>query len=241
MPITENGTNAEEDAQYNIDFRENSMLNRIWENFFKNRASAWTAIFTGVLSVFTILLFYVAKNSYEASRMTQRTTASFVGIQPAQKVISPDGKKWMAEQMLIVWVNSGETPARTGLSHSSWESWPNELPQGFNFPDLGDEKPRNFVLSPKGIGSTGMVIPIENFDFVRQGKSHLFLWGWVVYHDIFVGTPKRLTEYCVELTSMKAVKPDITDPTNDLTWQISTCKAHNCYDEDCADYNEGIK
>ena len=72
-------------------------------------------------------------------------------------------------------------------------------------------------------------------------KSHLFIWGWVTYKDIFVGTPTHLSEFCVELASMKATKPDVSDPTADLTWLTATCKTHNCYDQDCSDYKERIK
>jgi len=221
---------------YNQGLNKRIQMGVLMWKIFDGKSGMWSAIFAGFLVVFTFLLYKVADRQDETSRMTQRATVSFGGLQAGQKIISPDGKKWMAEQVLVVWANSGETPARTGLSQSNWQAWPYELPDGFNFPDLATSDKRPFVLSPKGIGSTPLVIPMENFDSVIQGKSHTFVWGWVVYHDIFQGTSKHLTEYCVELANIRATKPDVTDPTADLTWQTTTCKEHNCYDEDCIDF-----
>jgi hypothetical protein len=42
-------------------------------------------------------------------------------------------------------------------------------------------------------------IPVEILDKTRSGRAHVYLWGWTDYDDIFQGTKRHRTEFCVEI------------------------------------------
>ena len=69
---------------------------------------------------------------------------------------------------------------------------------------------------------------------VRDGKRHLYFWGWVAYRDIFEDSNPHLTEFCNELTISEG---DITTGEKVRFLQVS-CGTHNCADEECRDYAE---
>jgi len=76
------------------------------------------------------------------------------------------------------------------------------------------------------------------FQVAQAKASHLYVWGWLSYHDVFAGTPTRLSEFCDEITNIRSSKPDMTDPTSQITWNLSLCPVRNCSDEECSDYKE---
>jgi hypothetical protein len=94
---------------------------------------------------------------------------------------------------------------------------------------------------------TGTPIPVEDFDLARQGKGHVYVWGWMTYRDIFFPeSPQHLIEFCSELYSVSFSKPDIHDVSNDIGWASGMaandgCKEHNCEDKDCSDYKAHLQ
>ncbi len=220
--------------------KEGKFRRYFWNPLFKDKSAMWTAIFTAVLVFFTRQLVEVTDRIDETTRISQRAFVSFKFVLGGQKILSTDGK-WVNEQVLAAWENSGTTPATNGSSSFNGESWPHDLPKEFDFPD-GSIRP--FVLGPKGIGSTPVIVSTQELDAVRRNKSRLFLWGWVLYHDVFPNTTKHLSEFCVELTNVIPLNPakvDFTDPTAEFSWQTTTCPRHNCYDQDCPDYEQRVK
>ena len=212
----------------------------VWKHVFEEKSAAWTALFTAVLAVVTVQLYRVANSAHETSRITQRAYVSFGGILPGRKItIATAGtQKVIAIQLIVPWENSGTTPTRNAVSQFNWQAWPSELPKGFDFPDLPSLAKRIFVIGPKGVASGPLVIPIADMDSVRKRQSRLFVWGWITYHDIFEGTRTRLTEFCTEVTNVTSSVEDITDQTTNISWQSIICPDHNCYDEDCSDYEK---
>jgi hypothetical protein len=62
-----------------------------------------------------------------------------------------------------------------------------------------------------------------------------YFFGWLVYRDIFQGTPTHVMEFCrVKERSVREGNP----PQPHLDWEF--CERHNCADEQCADYKEII-
>jgi hypothetical protein len=91
------------------------------------------------------------------------------------------------------------------------------LPKGFDFADLGTVEKNAAVIGPKATVFQTVGVTIDNIKDVREGKSHLYFWGWLVYQDIFPGTPHRLTEFCAEVTNLVSTKPDVTDPSAEFS------------------------
>jgi hypothetical protein len=206
-----------------------------WEHFFRGKSAAWVSLFTLALVVFTYLLVRVADRAEESSRAAQRAFLSFVGTSGA-KILDPTAKKVVGVQMSARWENSGTTPAKDVVSLVNWQPWPYELPARFDFADLMHADRVRFVIGAKGEGTIPFNIPIDTIEQTRKGQTHMYVWGWATYHDIFPGTVTRLTEFCGEITNVTTSVVDITDSSTNIGWQVSVCKAHNCFDEECPDY-----
>ena len=84
--------------------------------------------------------------------------------------------------------------------------------------------------------TTGIYIPNDELEAVTAGKKRMFFWGWATYHDIFPRTPARLSEFCFIVSGATWTKPDNSDSTADITIGTPSCPTHNCYDEECKDY-----
>jgi hypothetical protein len=217
------------------------MFKKIWDLFFANSAPAWTAIFTGVLTVFTIQLSQLAHDSNDTAKETQRAFLSFSGISPVMTLTGSDGKR-IATEVIVKWNNSGTTPADQAVTRVNAQLWPSDLPDGFDFKDLPGAASVPLAIGPKGDGGATMLLPLHMLQLQREASSRLYVWGWAVYKDIFKGDPDRLTEFCTEIIQV-AIPPEktIDDPTATLSWNLAQCKHNNCYDETCTDYSSRIK
>jgi hypothetical protein len=136
----------------------------------------------------------------------------------------------------IVWENSGDTPTKNLRTHFNVVLFPTVLPDNFAFPDLN---PSGGILllsttvatliGPKA-SSTTMAIHIlpDHLKDVRDGKRHLYVYGWAEYNDIFPGTKRHRTEFCHKWL----ISGDITAPEKfhaNFTWY----NRYNGADEDC--------
>jgi hypothetical protein len=219
---------------------------RFWNIFFNDRAGVWTALFTGVLSVFTYMLYRVSNSTDETQRSAQRAFLNFNGPVLGPKIVD-NGGHWTGQEFALQWTNSGNTPARDLVIQTNNLPFRPDIPKEYDFP-LATEK-TSTVIGPKGTYGTGMVIPKESLADAWHSKGRLFIWGTVIYKDAFPQDPDRLTEFCVELThlTMNTPKPQtptqttIDDPKATLVgFQWQTCRTHNCYDEDCKDYKDRV-
>jgi hypothetical protein len=143
---------------------------------------------------------------------------------------------------LVSWNNSGTTPAKNLILQLN--------------ATLGYQTPR--------------IIPSSFLSENWHGKSRLFLWGTMLYSDIFADDPDRLSEFCVEISQVtvsriaaQSIPPQppkavISNPNvgsqvtpkpadiGDLDAAIvgltfQACNQHNCYDEECKDYKDRVK
>jgi len=207
-------------------------------------AAHWTAAFTGVLCLFTALLAYV---SFEANRLNaanQRAIVNFNGPMFGKKMM-PDGKKVKSYLVYYGWSNSGRSPAKNAFTQFNDSVGDRRPTKDTDFSSLSQRDTLPLILGP---GTMFQVPPVEltvsQLDDVTSGKQHLFFWGWVTYDDGIPGSPRRLTEFCTDVTSVDwSGGPSMAhdDPANTMTINTPPCDKHNCYDDTCNDYSERTK
>src|SRR5271157_1624789 len=197
------------------------MLKKIYTEVFVGTASAWTALFTCVLMVFSGLLWKVGKEANQTSMATQRAFITSTGLSSAVcKVPDNDGKKVAGYSFSTGWGNSGTTPTKTATYQNNVTIGRVSPTIGFDFDTLPQSEKKDFVFGPKqGLGIAATAISLNDMNAAGEGKVHIFFWGWAVYRDIFTDTPPHLTEYCIEVTDPKWTKPDHADITGDVVIQ----------------------
>jgi len=172
----------------------------------------------------------------EALTSVQRAFVFFVGSTSATKTIV--NNKTTELTLTFPHKNAGVTPTKDAEARVNWKDFPDGLPSHFNFPDEGSVQPRQFDIPPQAFGNGTLAIPIAVIEAAKQRRARIFVWGWVAYHDIFGKTPERLSEFCDEIANIKSTPEDITDPSASITWDLSLCPVHNCFDNRCTDYKE---
>ena len=201
------------------------------------------AIYTG----FTIAMYFANKKAADAAKdaadtardaltSVQRAFVSFGGVILGTKVLDADNKRATQIRFDTPWENFGVTPTKDAQSHVSWLELPQDLPDGFGFPDIAPIQTSQFALPSKGVGHTTLLVPISTLERAKAGQARIFVWGWFTYRDIFKDTPIRLAEFCNEIINIKSGAP-LTDPQAPISWDVTFCRLdHNCYDEQCKDY-----
>jgi hypothetical protein len=245
---TEENANTGEDNEAHKDSLMRKSLRWIW-NHINNRAPAWQAICAIILTVFNILLYRVSDRATETSRASERAFVNFGGLQPGVRIVGEDRKAWVGYEIVVFWVNSGSTPAKSIAIQGDVQAWRTDLPAGFAFSENKTNSPA--VIGPKA--SYGINVMVSKTDLLDawHANAHIFYWGSVLYKDSFQGDPDRLSEFCAEMTHVTLststpqpapVQPALlTDPDILATFQWQACREHNCYDEDCQDYSSKVK
>jgi hypothetical protein len=205
----------------------------------------WVALFTGALTVATILMWIATEKSVSAAkraataaeRALTSVEAAFVfmsmhGIQP---VVANDGRVrgWNISPKLE---NSGSTRAKWELSHASLYLHDGELPSAFDFPDqwgedvpIGDRDPRPSFIGPRSFTWAGPVTAhIVDLEYVKEGSKKAYIYGWIEYDDVFQDSKRHRTEYCHEII----VIGDLTDPRA-TPLHFRTYPRHNGADGEC--------
>ena len=105
--------------------------------------------------------------------------------------------KWA---FFAVWRNSGKTPTKHGVSViNKWHSVNvGGLPSNFDFPDY--RRPERMIVGPNAtMHSSPFEFTIEELNQIREGLARCYIWGWIDYNDVFVGTDRHRSEFCFEL------------------------------------------
>ena len=169
------------------------------------------------------------KAQLEAMREQQRARISFHDLTGIKIVDTVTSGKLVGVQMYTSWRNSGTTPATRAFMHVNFQS---DVPKGFDYRDLAGVEPRELVLGPNETIPVAFNIGIQQLEAVNKGHPISF-WGWITYHDVFGGTPVRLTEFCIELLG---VFPSLTIRVNPRVISDSIhAVRRNCYDQCCSD------
>jgi hypothetical protein len=139
-------------------------------------------------------------------------------------------------RLRILWENSGTTPARTAATTVTWDVY--QTADEFQFEARQGRERRIMAIGPRGTGSIWTpIIPWGAIQSVMDRRHHLYVWGWVLYTDIFAGSRRRLTEFCHEVafSRLPNTSPEL------INFNAIPCeRQHNCYDEDCPDYQERV-
>jgi hypothetical protein len=205
-------------------------------------AAVVTAAFTIILGLFTISLSKstrIAANA--AGRSVKVAEDSLVKLERAfvfsdsfeiSNIRDPTTDRTLAWQFQMKWQNTGSTPARHVLLHTSWENFPGDIPGDFDFPDHGNIIPAPSYIPPHShILSVPAGIDVSVIYGVSQGHFRLFFWGWATYDDIFENTPHHLTRFCWELVQVSR-DPYLPDGQN-TRFRFDVHPRWNCIDEDC--------
>jgi hypothetical protein len=100
-------------------------------------------------------------------------------------------------EIAVIWENGGKTPTRHLRVFINLHLDPNVLPDEFEFPDVGTETIPTLIPPGGGtIESSKLAITLANLEKIRDGKAHLYTWGWAEYDDVFERTQRHRTEFC---------------------------------------------
>jgi hypothetical protein len=141
----------------------------------------------------------IAKQSADtADRSLRELNRAFVfpvDVSRRSNPITPDDT-----DVIVMWENSGATQTKALRSRISSASFPPHKLDGFNFPDLGAHKESRAFIGPKAsIEMAPITIPQATIASAGGRSSRIFVWGWAEYDDIFPGTVRHRTEFCVEM------------------------------------------
>lgn len=215
------------------------MPNRIWNTFFANKAPAWTATATIVMMIFSGLLWKANSRANDAAIMSQRAFITFTG--PGM-VPNTQDKKFLGTNAYWGMTNSGTTPADRVVFEWNLSLGSATPQESTDFDSLPQNERERGVLGPRASYQFKPIyISQQDWEDVVAGRKHLFFWGWATYHDIFKGTPERLSEFCTDVSSAVWATPDHTATNAQVNMVTPTCPTHNCYDEECTDYGTRTK
>lgn len=207
----------------------------------------WTAIaslaiasFTGTLWFSTHRLWRVTKAALSHAEQTAiRELRAYVSVKEIvmDQFRGPDmvGTSVNAivpgpihsHRISVIFENGGKTPTRKAIVNINRQLRDDELPDNFDFPD-GE------LVEPAAVGANGGVyitpgffISTSEVALVAAKQKRLFVWGWVEYDDVFDGTPRHRTEFCLDTTA------DTASDRGNTYLRFPTYGRFNGIDGDC--------
>lgn len=222
----------------------------------------WTRIGFALVLASTVIAFGIAIIYYYQLDVMQQGMVSvqraFVQRTPyVNHSIVQRGPKGDTTVVVIdaYWENTGSTPATEVSTFFNLNELPEE-PSGSTFSGGQHPPPQPTYIGAKGRFSVGQRRPLSfitgeedtsgTFAGTRASGRKVFLWGWLVYKDVFPRTKFHLTEFCDQLISasfsVPELKPKLAAPKNPaLLLEYRGCLTHNCVDEQCSDYDEIVR
>jgi hypothetical protein len=188
---------------------------------------------TIIYTVFSIIqtnisqnIFNTTKDNFMKSQKAFITTKN-VEIRGASGIklgVKPSG----TPQAVLLYENSGQTPARKVNVDLFYCVGSEKLPKEFNFQHITDGKviSEGALVGPKDGSWFSRDIPPDNLIDI-QNKKTIFVYGQISYSDIFKNRHK--TEFCFGSFryTFNAVNGTIID------YVFVRCNQHNCDDKDC--------
>jgi hypothetical protein len=160
----------------------------------------------------------VAQRAYVSVRSIRLTAISV-----AEEIIALDA--------MVILENTGNTPTKNMIYHSSMKIFDGDIPGEFDFPDLDQRRPRRSFIGPKTwSGAFTFTIGREELIATQAGRRRIFVWGWADYDDTFAGTPRHRTEFCREIFAV----PGVPLVGHAQQWAgASQYGRHNAADDEC--------
>ena len=124
-----------------------------------------------------------------------------------------------------LWGNSGRTPARRILTYSSIKRFGPQLPANVHF----DENviPQSGVLGPNAeMYTIGSKINSGDIRKLSNREMTMLIMGWADYDDVFPGTPRHRTEFCLQIK----IIPEVDGKVRVV---LPTYSRLNGFDDEC--------
>ena len=182
-------------------------------------AAGWTmpALLLGAAGIIALLIA-VALGGYAALAASRAAAAAGQAAQVSEKYsrielrpyisintiyedlsMGPDGqpKEWLFS---VEWQNTGKTPTKNMQSWAMIKYFPNDLPEGFDFPAPDLPAEYQGVLAAKARGRTRPLgLALEDIDAMARGKGKTYLWSNVEYGDVFDDAARHHTAIALEV------------------------------------------
>lgn len=157
----------------------------------------------------------------------ERELRAYVLLQGIEVEEIKSGQVNSSYRVFVTWKNSGQTPAsavRCDINHLGIIGL---FPDNFDFAASPDWRERRGTVGPgESTRDISRLIPSWDLALPKIGGAMLYVWGWIEYSDVFKGSPRRRSEFCVWLEVTENVK-------GDLVFRPHTETSHNGCDEDC--------
>lgn len=197
------------------------------------------------IAVFTVILAFVGGSQVRVGYLQRRVYTAQTEISKAQNqafvYLEPLKVRPMAtgdDEVTVEWMvhisfkNSGTTPAtrlivdvrRAVLSTAELHS--------FSFvPDYS--RSQKLFLGPQASAEIyGPTFGVRNIeDTFGQNKTHILVWGWAEYEDVF-STARHRTEFCFELTGEYVADLDRPSASHHVPYFVMHPR-HNGADDEC--------
>jgi hypothetical protein len=99
------------------------------------------------------------------------------------------------------------------------------------------------LLGPKAsdVSTSQPTVTLQDFQAIKDGRKHLYVWGWITYNDVFKDTPLHITMVCYEVNVTGEPLLQGKQGMTMLT-PLTKCEKHNCADEECdsESYGNGL-
>jgi len=211
------------------------------------------ADFTAVLALSTIILWIVTlqaslrqSRDMEASIAAAQRSAdiaerSLLEIQRALIVPTDfsinqmvnDEKDIIGYRVTAILRNKGNTAAKNVLGNANAVILEGDLPDAFPFADRDSPGVTGSVLGPDVPATYPIDIALQDIISIMLKTRRGYIYGWTEYNDIFEGTAKRRTEYCIEIEVVG--NPEILhgQPGAGAVLGFRVYGRYNGIDEDC--------
>src|ERR1700738_2911812 len=131
---------------------------------------------------------------------------AYVSVRLIRLIAISSVDKITALDATVILENTGNTPTKNMIYHTSMKISDGDIPGDFDFPDLGPRQPRRSFIAPKTwVGTFDFPIGREELIASQAGHRRIFVWGWADYDDTFAGTPRHRTEFCSEIFALSGV------------------------------------
>lgn len=191
-----------------------------WMGFWAALASAAAAAFTGWAAWEAGKAATSAKDAADVAKsaLTDIERAFvFCTNQEISPPINNDTKLGMFT-IAFGFSNTGKTWAKHCRTYMSWKSFDSIMPEAFDFCDQNpipeqkwaEKEPGKTFIGPNGRINLGPVmIPSRFIIDALEGRGHVYIWAWCEYDDIFQGTKRHRTEFCVRVQPLHApIEPE---------------------------------
>jgi len=129
------------------------------------------------------------------------TNRPYVFVRDFVPIAVGDPNQPFAWHCVVIWENSGATPTQDLKMWVSWARFTAPVADNYTFNDRGEKTGDSAtIIPPRGrVSTTVFTLDFEHAVSIMQRSAFTYIWGWAEYSDIFPGTARRRTEFCVQV------------------------------------------